>query len=268
METLSHREIQEVLLGILKELDGFCRSHDIRYSIAGGTLLGALRHKGFIPWDDDADVIMPRPDYDRFVALFNKECTSHYHLLTQERKKDKWYVNTYSKLEDSSTESHEPGLVGVAKFGVNIDIFPVDGLPDDPEEQMRIIRRTMHYKRRIVLRQKTFLHLFLPHQGPPLAFFGAKTKSLDKWLSLADELLRSHDFSTSNYAAAICGLYAKKEIFPRQMFEEYAEYSFEGVPLMGLKKADEYLTSLYGDWHQLPPESERGGKHRLIVYKK
>ena len=266
MQRLDRAQIQQVLLGILKEADRFCRAHDIRYSLAGGTLLGALRHQGFIPWDDDADLIMPRPDYERFVALFNKEENSHYHLLTQEHNEDKWYVNCYSKLEDSNTRSTEWGIRFSSKFGINVDVFPVDGLPDDPKQQRRIIMKAGHLTRLVSLRQKRFSQFFRFHAGPPLAKIEAHLHSVDYWLKQCRRVMQAHDFETSPYAGALCGVYRTREVFPRTLFEHYKDYDFEGIKLRGLEDAETYLSSLYGNWRQLPPEDQREGKHHLEAY--
>lgn len=265
MAQLTLEQIHGVLLGILKQIDEFCTSHSLRYSIAGGTLLGALRHKGFIPWDDDADVVMPRPDYETFVKLFNKEAPKQFRLLTQSTEKDHYYVNVYSKLEDTTTNSVEYGLRGIAKFGLNVDIFPIDGTSDDPVQQRKQLKKVLHYKRRIVLCQRPFSRLLLPHGGPPLAMIQAHGRPLKYWVEQCDRTIREYDFESSNYAGALCGLYITKEIFPRPLFEEYERYPFEDTMLAGFKDAETYLTSLYGDWRTPPPIAERLGKHKLNV---
>ena len=263
MELTQTRQIQEVVLGILKEFDSFCRKNGIRYSLAGGTLLGAVRHKGFIPWDDDADIIMPRPDYDRFVQLYSKE-TGRYRLLTYTPGEDHWYVNCYTKMEDSWTMCKDKGFMG-QHFGLNIDIFPVDGAPDDPEEQKKLCRRVIHFKRRVSHRQKPLYCLLFPHKGAPLAVIQAHFHSMSYWLDKCQELLLSHDFSSSNYAGALCGMYGAREVFPQSLFTEFTDYTFEGVSLMGIKDYHAYLSSLYGDYMTLPPESERHGGHHIKV---
>jgi len=126
MQKLSHREIQLYLLDILKAVDSFCRNTGIRYSMAYGTLLGAVRHKGFIPWDDDIDLLMPRPDYERFVSTFGKAPGSRYRCLCHEEgvKGDR-FVHFFSKVEDVKTKSLQ-GRGYEYDFGLNIDIFPIN----------------------------------------------------------------------------------------------------------------------------------------------
>ena len=263
MELTQTRQIQAVILDILKEFDSFCRKNGIRYSLAGGSLLGAVRHKGFIPWDDDADIIMPRPDYDRFVELYGKE-KGRYRLLTYSPGEEHWYVNCYSKLEDSWTMCKDKGFMG-SHFGLNIDIFPVDGAPEDPVERKKTCRKVVHYKRRVVHRQNPLTSLLFPHQGAPLAVIQAHFHSTEYWLAKCESLLRKYDFNTSRFAGALCGVYGVREVFPQSLFTEYCEYPFEGISLMGIKDAHTYLESLYGDYMKLPPEKDRHGDHHLQV---
>lgn len=257
--------IHSVLLGILKYFDAFCRRNGLRYSLSGGTMIGAVRHKGFIPWDDDADIMMPRPDYDKFLQLFNGQSDGRYYALSRESSKDHHYINCYAKVEDSTTVSVEHGLRGIAKFGLNIDVFPVDGAPEDPAERKRFCDRILHYRRRLVLRQRPFSRLF---EGPPLAWFQAHARSIQYWLDRIDDIIRTYPFNDSKFTGAVCGLHGTKEVHPREVFDNYTDYQFEDATLMGIKDAHAYLTAIFGDYMQLPPESERGGKHRLQVMNK
>lgn len=261
-------EIHATLLDLLKYIDSFCREHSIRYSIAGGTLIGAIRHRGFIPWDDDADIMMPRPDYERFLELFPKEAKGQYKVLNRNTEKHHWFVNCYAKIEDTSTISEERGVKAMTRFGLNIDLFPVDGAPDSPQEQKDVCRKVIFFKHRITHSQKPFYHLFLPHQGAPMAFIQAHFHKVDYWLDECEKLLRERDFSTSSHAGALCGMYREREVFERRVFEEYTDYEFEGVTLMGIKDAHTYLSGLYGDYMTPPPASQRRGKHHLKVYRK
>jgi len=256
------RQQQEIILSILKHLDKFCRENNLTYALAGGSLLGAVRHKGFIPWDDDADVIMPRADYDRFLKIYRNE--GRYRLLTYTPDEKHWNIDCYSKLEDSCTDCVDYGRMG-KHFGLNVDIFPLDGAPDDMEERKRVLRKITHYKHRISLRQKPVWSLLRPHQGAPLAMIQAHCFSLAHWLKKCDTLLRAHDFETSNYSGALCGVYGVREVFPTSIFKELAEYEFEDTRLMGVKDYDTYLKGLYGNYMQLPPEKDRHGAHHLRV---
>ena len=267
MEYLDIDRIHAALLDILKYFDAFCRRNGLRYSLSGGTMIGAVRHKGFIPWDDDADIMMPRPDYNRFLELFNAQSDGRYMVISHEigRNGGSWYIKCYSKVEDTTTVSIEEGLRGIAQFGLNIDIFPVDGVPDNPAEQKKFCNAVRRYKRRVVLRQRPLWRLF---QGPPLAHLQSRLHSLEYWAKKCDDFMCTYDYDTAHYAGAIGGLHGVDEVHPKQVFEEYADYDFEGVKLMGIKDAHAYLSKIFGDYMQLPPERERSGKHKLLVYYK
>ena len=256
------RQQQAILLDILKHLDSFCRENGITYALAGGSMLGAVRHKGFIPWDDDADIIMPRPDFDRFQKIYRNE--GRYRLLSSIPDNGRCFKNCYYKFEDSYTLCEDVGYIG-RPFGMNVDIFPLDGAPDSAEEQRSMAKKITHYKHRISLRPKPLWSIFKPHQGAPLALIQAHLFSLDHWLNKCDRVLRSHDFETSNYSGALCGLYGTREIFPTRIFKELTEYEFEDTRLMGVKDYDTYLKGLYGNYMQLPPEKDRHGEHHLKV---
>ena len=263
MEQFDIQRIHESLLGILKYFDAYCRKNGLRYSLSGGTLIGAVRHKGFIPWDDDADIMMPRPDFEKLVANFNADGRQRYHLIIPGKTGDsKWYINCYAKLEDTTTESVEHGLRDIAEFGLNIDIFPVDGVPDDRREQKRFCSLVRRCKRRTVLRQRPFNRIF---QGPPLAMIQAYMHPLEYWMDKSDALMRTYDFENSAFVGAIGGLHGIDEVHPREVFENYREYEFEDARFMAIVDADAYLTKIYGDYMKLPPERERSGKHELNV---
>lgn len=134
MKEISNDELKVIELNILKDVASFCENYHLRYYLCGGTLLGAIRHKGFIPWDDDIDIIMPRPDYMQFNKMYN-ERQSPYRvnsLLT-----DKHWYSTFAEVEDVRTIKVYNGFNQHEIHGVNIDIFPMDGSPDDEFERKR-----------------------------------------------------------------------------------------------------------------------------------
>ena len=139
MVQLSKPQIHSVLLEILKVVDKFCKEKGLRYSIAYGTLLGAVRHKGFIPWDDDIDILMPRPDFERFVSEFGKEPGARYRCLYNTENENERFMHFFAKVHDSWTVSHQGEFVKY-RFGLNIDVFPVDGKPEDVNVQKKMER--------------------------------------------------------------------------------------------------------------------------------
>ena len=130
MQQLSLKEIQMIELKLLLEFDSICSQNSMRYSLGGGSLLGAIRHKGFIPWDDDIDVMMPRPDYERFLDYCRREDTS-FRLITYESVSG--YNGLSAKIWDPSTRIVDHVLDLSFDTGVNIDVFPIDGLANSEQ---------------------------------------------------------------------------------------------------------------------------------------
>lgn len=257
MERLTHSQIQARLLEILKDVDTFCRREGIRYSLAYGTLLGAVRHKGFIPWDDDIDLLMPRPDFERFVASYGRG-GGPYRCLYGTRTKESDFVNFFAKVEDTATISREGGKY--YRFGLNIDVFPVDGKPSDPAEQAAWEKRLCRETHRMRLRYKPFF------AAPPLAVMSAHMHGHSWWFAHCEALLKTYPFETSEYCGAVSVVYnGTVEVFERKMFEEYTDLPFEDGTFRAFSAWDAFLRQQFGDYMQLPPEDKRR-THNLEVF--
>ena len=141
MRQITLQEIKDIQLDILKDVDSFCEKNNIRYYLAGGTLLGAIRHKGFIPWDDDIDIIMPRPDYIKFIQGYENECDKNYKLTSIDNNKQHLY--TFAKIFDMRTLKIEDSISYNNKNmdGIGIDIFPMDGLPQNIESSNKLFAK-------------------------------------------------------------------------------------------------------------------------------
>ena len=134
MKELSKNEIKTIQLDILQSIHQFCETNNIRYSLAYGTLLGAIRHKGYIPWDDDIDVMMPRPDYERFIQNYPNFCDRN---IVQTYNNDNSYYLWCAKVYDNRTEQ----ITFPTRSGVCVDVFPIDGLPDNLEDVRKYIKK-------------------------------------------------------------------------------------------------------------------------------
>ena len=254
MEALSHEEIQNAELEILMRFDSFCKKYGLRYSLAGGTLLGAIRHKGFIPWDDDIDVMMPRPDYEKFISLFRNVEDPSLFLFSSSTLK-----YPFTKLLRRDIAVERDGINDVPNLWV--DIFPVDGLPEDEREIRKIYKKNRLYIRIISFSMWKSLKVYRGRQNKLKAFlisifvkiYGAKRayRRLDK---LAKKIPYG---STSNMGIIAWGMYGPGEKMPLSGFEPPIQVDFEGQKFMAVSCWREYLSGIYGDYMQLPPEEKR-----------
>ncbi len=253
---LTLEEMRPIQLRMMDDIDKVCRENGLRYSLSGGSLLGAVRHKGFIPWDDDVDIMMPRPDYIKFKQLFPKYAKGEYLM---DYTMDPTYYKTFTKVFDKSTIMVQRM---VQRGGVFIDVFAIDGQPSDYAEFEQYIKRYRKLNKNIRW-QTDYFHL------SPNFFVRTVVRAL-KWHNMArrkqriaevEALLSKYPFETSEYAGATMGGSGLKTHQKKELFLEYADYEFEGHVYRGVKDYDTYLKLMYGDYMQLPPERERKSKH-------
>lgn len=269
MEELTLKEIQHYLTDMLIEFDRVCRENGLRYSLAYGTLLGAVRHKGFIPWDDDVDVLMPRPDYERFISLVHegKIVLSGQYYLTEDRGKKAVYP--YVKMLDrrfpTKCRSHKevPYLF--------LDIFPLDGAPSDPKELKKTYAARKRYGAVSVL---CMWYTVNKKWGFLLWIFGfwiylsAKCYGLRRAVKKLNKIARKYPFESSEKCGVFCWGMSKWQM-DRALFEKYCDIEFEGGGnFMAIDAWDEFLTKCYGDYMTPPPEGKRVSEHSLRIYRK
>ena len=258
MQTIDSKHLKKIQLSILDEIDAFCKAQGLRYSLAYGTLIGAVRHQGYIPWDDDIDLIMPRPDYDRFLREFRSEENEVLDL-----SKSDVCVETFAKVCRKGTVMIDRKL-GRALWGINVDIFPIDGAP---EEGLTEHYETMCRKREWIARLCPFykavgkdkLRWFAKYCLKRLRYPSLKSCAGVK--QAINEDLRSCRFGETPLAGAYFGDDAIREFMPAEWFLEYTELPFEGKPYPVLAHYDDYLRRIFSDYMQLPPEEQRVSRH-------
>ena len=251
MEQLTLEQIHTRCLNIAIEFDKICTKHSIPYYMLGGTMLGAIRHKGFIPWDDDMDFGVPNEYYEQLEGILKVELTQPYRCVTY--KDSKSIIFPFFKIEDSTTVVSElfTNSIKSNSIGINIDVFPLFSCEkNDP--MIKISRRyvnisgfiyadTMHNSliRRLV--KKTF-RLFCPFSA---AWFVEKS------------LAAARKIKPGNMLANIYGRWEKKEIIPIEWYGDFVRYVFDGYSFVGIEQYDKYLKQLYNNYMALPPESDR-----------
>ena len=260
MNPLSN-ELKKVELDLLGQFIRVCGELGLRYYVLGGTLLGAVRHRGFIPWDDDIDVGMPRADYEIFLREGQKRLAQPYFVQTF--RTDPLFTANFAKLRNSNTTFVETSLRGRAlNHGVYIDIFPLDFYPDDPraERSLRVknwflngrITATFFYSEKLPLRCR------LKHRVCTLL-----CPSVEAALGRREALFRS--VTEGGRIANHCGAWGKKEIVPSEWYGEGCELEFEGLTVRAPRDHHRWLTQVYGDYMQLPPVEKRVGHHYCDV---
>ena len=245
-------EIHKLQLDLLIEFDKICKNNNIKYFLAGGTLLGAVRHKGFIPWDDDIDISMPRNDYENFINI-TSDLKGDYLVLAQENIDD--YVLPFAKFVNKNYSNFRKTYNG--KYGIRMDIFPLDGLGNNYE---KAVKRGKY----IVFLRK--LHYFCFKENV-ISNFLRKIKIQKIIYKHLVYVAKKDDFYNSKYVGSIVGgLKQVKEILDYQVYSETMPMEFEGKELSGMKYYDEYLTKMYGDYMKLPPKEKRISEHNVEIY--
>lgn len=257
------KELQKVDLNIAKEFIRICDIYNLKYYIIGGTLLGAIRHKGFIPWDDDIDIAMPRDDYEKFLNVYDNEIKENFKVVNF--RTDPLYQYYITRILDLNNKVIESRIGNSYRNTfASIDIFPIDGTPNSKLMRKIYYLRVMYnralmslcYKdsidrtRKRSFKEKVLLYIM---EKVPVEKLTTPYKQKCK----IDKLLKNQPINTSNNIGTIMGAYRTREIVPKEYFGEGEYYEFEGIKLRGPSLYHEYLTHMYGDYMKLPPESER-----------
>lgn len=256
-EYLSLDEIHAELVRMLKIADPWLRENDIRYSLSDGSLLGAVRHNGFIPWDDDLDIYMPRPDYEKWLSLEDKFTKATGFGVRSCRNGT--YHYPFSKMVNLAIRAQEESVRGVYEGYLWVDVFPIDGIPADVSEYKRLLNY------RNVRIKLINLSLTKGSKNKAKAAFKALvqpvlSRVVDP-LKLANQIdarCRSIDYGASEKVACpVYGFAFAGKSIPRESFELTERRLFEDAEFPCMSCWDEYLSQSYGDYMRLPPENKR-----------
>lgn len=266
MRQLSLREIQERELAMLRIFADFCQEYKLRYYLCGGSTLGAVRHKGFIPWDDDIDVMMPRPDFERFISLAKERFGHEDYRVEYGDGKESSCIYPYGQIWDLATEIERE--YADTNRHLWMDILVVDGLPETMSEIEKLYQRCGQYSKVIQLSKahlgkgKSAFRKYAKYILKPLASMYGYKRALRKIIALA----KQNPYEECGSVGVVTGgLYGAGERMEKTAFEKEVYMEFEGgfYPLPSCW--DAYLTGIYGDYMQLPPIEKRK-THKMKVY--
>ena len=261
MEYIKDEQIKSIALQLLVDFSLDCRENGLKYFLVAGTLLGAVRHNGFIPWDDDIDVAMPRADYEKFITISKRNA-----FICNELDDEYYYM--FGKYYLSSTRLIEKEHPNRCKFGVYIDVFPLDGIGKNYKDATKRAKKIIRLRRfqNYSIHETLFANCNLykvPFKAP--FYFYAKMRGHKYWIDKIMKTL-SVDYDTAEYVGSIVSGYNLRELFPKLLFEETAQYQFEKCCFTSIKDYDTYLSSLYGDYMTLPKLEDRVSNHDYLAY--
>lgn len=267
LQKLSLDEIKQTEVNILKYVVDICEKHEIRYFLIYGTLLGAVRHQGFIPWDDDIDIYMPRPDYERFIAIWEENMYdkhSEFKLFFPGKTEDYYYE--YAKVSANNTTCKiDIPIKEIKGMGVWIDIFPLDGMPE---------KYTCYFYKLHYLRQMRSLSVYtkVPKVNSIKSlgiYIGWKIVRVIGWRFFQKRVARlskKYDYATAPYVACTTLASRIKYVYPHSDFDAVTQLIFEGTEFDVPAQYHRILTRTYGDYMKLPPIEQRVSNHLFDAF--
>lgn len=266
---LTLKELQKLNYDNLKIFADFCEENNLLYFLGGGTLLGAIRHQECIPWDDDIDINMPRPDYMKLIHLAKDGIGEHLQLNT--RYLDPQCPSSIIRVYDTRTEITFDNFTVPWKIGAWIDIFPFDGLPSNK------LQRKIHFKKmRLAMdlyiisvtkfggKRRSKITTILQYAAFPLWPI-TRMIGYNRILSYIDRLARKYNIYESGEFACLEGRAEEKEAMPREQYLQKVKVKFGEYDFNAPSCYDFYLKCLYGDYMKLPPETERVSRHEIKI---
>lgn len=259
---LQKKKIQIAILMIAKDIEAICDKYNIPYFISSGTMLGAIRHKGFIPWDDDFDIGMKRREYDRFIEICKREMDQNKYFIQDEYTEEN-YAFSFCKIQLNNTYFMESFSENVPiKHGIFVDVFPYDNIPNN------------EIKRRVFLIKNHLLKNILwvkcgygdDEHKKKLSYKIMKTISFLYSIKRLKKQRRKllYKYNNTSTAKSFSSDYPREQL-NNSWFNDLKKYEFENTYFLGFKEYDTYLTFMYGNYMQLPPESERISHTQTVV---
>lgn len=270
-QELTLRETQLASLEVLRRIVAICDEQQFRYYIAYGTLIGAVRHGGFIPWDDDVDIQMPRPDYDAFLSYCDEHADELMPLVALRNTEARMMPYLITRVSDATYRMVGEAGADVPEMGAFVDVYPLDGVSAedaaDPGKLGHIHKDIVRY-----LRAANFEQGKLGASAAKLLAKRVLSTILGnprKWEARVEASARALSFDGSDYVAHLIWMSVMEPpVFPRRCYDEFVTLEFEGLPVHAPAGYDEVLRIHFGDYMQLPPAEEQVPHHRYSIVRR
>lgn len=277
METkkLTFRDVQLGALEVLKKLTDLCDSQGWKYFLTYGSMLGAVRHKGIIPWDDDIDIMMPRPDYEALRRYFAQNSESLLPLKLFDKASVPEYPHMIGRISD---QRYHLVFDNERDYGIGlfVDIYPLDGVGNDFDRAVKLVEKTKRVASLCFLTGRKSFGVDNTHSTLKMlikfpAYCWAKLWGNRHYINKLEKLSRTYDYNASNYVACAswpAGPKAgqQRDVFEKTLFEELVEVPFEDTTIKIPAAYDAFLSKTYGDYMQCPPEDKRTTNHTYDAY--
>ena len=266
MKKIELKEKKKIMIELLEYFDKVCRENDIKYSLIGGSLIGAIRHKGIIPWDDDIDVILSKSEYLKLIQILENMNDSRYKLLTINNCRG--YNFPFPKLVDKRTFVVEPMLLNqIKEYGIFIDIFSYSNTSNSEKIRIKDFKKI-----KLLNSMMSRTKLYFKNDGFKQNFLRLNKNILSKIIGyrniikFLNNIYNKYNNVDTDYVVSNWPVYnINKEVQKSKNIIEYTDVEFENMKIMIFKNYDEILRTTFGDYMQLPPENQRKA-HGLIAY--
>ena len=263
MAELTKEELKQVLLDILEEIDSFCKEERLTYFLSYGSLIGAVRHNGFIPWDDDVDICMPRKDYEFFIETYNTKKRSGFTSVVSFENDPDYYLSA-AKVIDNRTVLHEH-LQTEKNIGVYVDVFPIDYCSSDYKLALKLYKKTSSLQKLLTIKNLSYSKSRGMAKNVLLGCLKALLKPVPR-ANIIDKVIKVSQKYRSIQDSKYAGLimipdYGEREILESDWLRDTIDHEFEGRLFMIPVHYNKILTQIYGDYMQLPSKDKQISHH-------
>ena len=266
LKEMSEEESRQIQMNILVEISHICKRNNIKYSLAYGSLLGAVRHKGFIPWDDDIDIVIIRDDYEKLLDAVKNNHDCEWLKIIDGSNSDNYYYPFAKAVDDRTIAIQDDNKT---EQSIWVDIFPLDYVPEDKRECDSFLKKNLLLRNLIIAMTTNFSNPF--HVEKFVVKFIMNLFAIvvgkKRIYTYTEKLNKKYYVNKSNYVACLSSAYIKKERMQKKLMEDVEEIPFENKFFLATKEWDFYLRNFYGDYMQLPPLKKRKTHHIKAFWK-